>query len=139
MNKLNGAVMKFEKGSLFIRGCLEEYFATYDPAIWNWNGPALLSRVQAQPRFRQQPNLVRILPPDAFYPFRGGRNIAKQCFNRITRADRLRTLARIKRHSYAVHLNGRWSTRLVAQNGSVCQWLFEELYSRLSRVTVGAP
>ena len=126
MNKLNGAVMKFEKGSEYIKACLEEYIATYDPTVWNSNGPALLSRVRARPRFHRQPQLVRVLPPDAFYPFRGGRLIDELCFKSTAPAKRSKTLARIERHSYALHLNGRWSTQLVAQNGSVCDRLFAQ-------------
>ncbi|MED6206826.1 hypothetical protein PIB30_030272 [Stylosanthes scabra] len=42
---LNGAVMAFEKHSLFLKECLEEFYRTYDDTSLRGNGADLLTRV----------------------------------------------------------------------------------------------
>ncbi|XP_021724216.1 uncharacterized protein At4g19900-like isoform X2 [Chenopodium quinoa] len=42
---LNGAVMAFNKHSLFIRQCMLEFFSSYDDTLLRWNGADLLTRV----------------------------------------------------------------------------------------------
>lgn len=101
---LNGAVMFFTAGagSQFMWNALHEFGHTYDPQLWGWNGPELLTRVYLR---CAEPTRVRLQPPEAFYPihwqdvaaYAGGDDRARQS----------RMWRRIMRRSHAVHLWNR--------------------------------
>ncbi|EOA18546.1 hypothetical protein CARUB_v10007104mg [Capsella rubella] len=69
---LNGAVMSFEKKSLFLLECLNEYYLTYDDKCLRCNGANLLTRVAKRflngknRRMTQQE--LNIRPSSAFFP-----------------------------------------------------------------------
>jgi len=126
---VNGAVLKFERRSEYLRACIQEFLATYDPTKWGFNGPGLLTRVLAQPRFRANQTLVTALPMPVFYPFAEGSRIIRKCFT-ATNAS-AKNLQVIVRSAYTVHLNGKWSSETKAQNGSVCHTLLSQ--NRLAR------
>ena len=57
---LNGAIMIFEEpGSRYLWNCMHEFADTYNPALWGWNGPELLTRVHARCA-AAQPGLVEV-------------------------------------------------------------------------------
>ena len=57
---LNGAIMIFEQpGSRYLWNCMHEFAATYNPDLWGWNGPELLTRVHTRCA-AAQPGLVQV-------------------------------------------------------------------------------
>uniref|UniRef100_A0A6S9V4Q1 Alpha 1,4-glycosyltransferase domain-containing protein n=1 Tax=Chrysotila carterae TaxID=13221 RepID=A0A6S9V4Q1_CHRCT len=45
---LNGAVLVFPPSSPFLWNAMDEFARTYNPKLWGWNGPELLTRVHAR-------------------------------------------------------------------------------------------
>ena len=102
-NYLNGALMIFEKGNMYLKACLEEFARFYDPHSWGGNGPGLLTRVWKRNRER---NDVQVMQYQAFQMIYGSL-VKKQCFDE-TSGEKFDSNMRILRtKAYAVHLNSR--------------------------------
>lgn len=73
-SRLNGAVLIFEKSSLFLKKCMEEFTKTYDETLPQYNGADLLTRVansafdEKGSTWNQFPELLNIQGPFTFFP-----------------------------------------------------------------------
>ncbi|RYR14121.1 hypothetical protein Ahy_B04g070759 isoform A [Arachis hypogaea] len=69
---LNGAVMAFEKHSLFMKECLEEFYRTYDDTSLRGNGADLLTRVAKQFLGKENKSVkqleLKVEPSYIFFP-----------------------------------------------------------------------
>ncbi|CAK9865502.1 unnamed protein product [Sphagnum jensenii] len=69
---LNGAIMAFNKSNPFLRQCLEEFTATYNDTLLEWNGAELVTRVahfstgNGGKRWMEVPDVLQIQHPFAF-------------------------------------------------------------------------
>lgn len=71
-NRLNNAVLVFDKEHPLIYKFIQEFALTFDGNKWGHNGPYLVSRVVS--RIEKRPNYnFTVLPPLAFYPVEIGR------------------------------------------------------------------
>jgi len=106
---LNGAILYFEAGSPFLRSAMHEFAASYNPLLWGWNGPELLTRVRS--RCGALPgSTVQVEPPVAFYPIYWGE---VQRFAGDAEPERQADMwATIQRSSYAVHLWNKKTSNL---------------------------
>jgi len=113
---LNGAVLVFEAGAPFLWSAMHEFAASYDPLLWGWNGPELLTRVHVQCTF-QGSAAVQIVPREAFYPiywqevgvYASGEQLSRQ----------QRAWSTIERRAYTAHLWNQKSARLSAHPHSL--------------------
>ncbi|CAK9206355.1 unnamed protein product [Sphagnum troendelagicum] len=69
---LNGAIMAFNKSSPFLRQCVEEFTATYNDTLLEWNGAELVTPVahfstgNGGKRWMEVPDVLQIQHPFAF-------------------------------------------------------------------------
>ncbi|RDX68277.1 hypothetical protein CR513_52752, partial [Mucuna pruriens] len=88
---LNGAVMAFQRHSLFIKECLEEFYMTYDDTSLRGNGADLLTRV-AQKYLGEENKSVKHLelkvePSYVFFPI-SSQNITRYFIAPTTEAEK---------------------------------------------------
>ena len=115
---LNGAVMAFARGSRFLWNCLHEFGADYQPGRWGWNGPELLTRVQARCADADGAR-VQVEPPEAFYPLYWD-GVASYADGLPQHAATDSAMwATIERSSYAVHVWNRKAAELTFARGSL--------------------
>ena len=121
----NGAFMKFEKGNLFIKECLEDFPESYSSRLWAGSGPKLLARIWKH--WNGSSDEVHVLDNLSFYMFYYN-DVKKQCFSE-TAGDRFDFNMKIlKEKAYVVHLNSMitgnegMSTRKL-QEGTICSHL----------------
>ena len=113
---LNGAIMAFGRGSRFLWNCLHEFAADYRADRWGWNGPELLTRVQARCAHADGA-AVQVEPPERFYPIHWSA-VADFADGQHPQAD-ARMWATIERSSYAVHVWNRKAANLSFADGSL--------------------
>ena len=113
---LNGAVMAFGVGSRFLWNALAEFAADYKADRWSWNGPELLTRVQARCA-ASDGAAVQVEPPESFYPLHW-KDVAAYADTRHPAAD-AEMWATIERRSYAVHVWNRKTAELRFAEGSL--------------------
>ncbi|KAH8939881.1 hypothetical protein BDL97_15G058900 [Sphagnum fallax] len=81
---LNGAIMAFNKCSPFLRQCPEEFTATYNDTLLEWNGAELVTRVanfstgNGGKRWMEVPDVLQIQHPFAFFPLQSS-HIFRYC------------------------------------------------------------
>lgn len=119
-NRLNNAVLVFDKEHPLIYKFIQEFALTFDGNKWGHNGPYLVSRVVS--RIEKMPNYnFTVLLPIAFYPvdwirisgfFRRPENPAASKWV----AAKLRQLSG---ETFAIHLWNRQSSSLKIEEGSV--------------------
>ena len=123
LRNLNGAFLKFEKGSPFFGLYLREFAAHYDSNSWGGNGPKLLTRLWRQ--WKGDSNVVNVLHHNAFYMFHYS-NVKNECFRKIPKEDFALRMKTLKEEAYAVHINSRLTGKeglKKLQKGTVCQYL----------------
>ena len=124
--RLNGAFMKFQKSSPFIRECLEKIPQTYAPTKWAIIGPDLITGIWN--KYRQTNNTsnpIKVLDSDSFYVFGGGINVKQYCFQDTNGTLFDRHVKAWTKVAYGVHLNSRISgVEIVNDNlkkGTICK------------------
>eukprot|EP00232_Nephroselmis_pyriformis_P011387 CAMPEP_0182884430 /NCGR_PEP_ID=MMETSP0034_2-20130328/18990_1 /TAXON_ID=156128 /ORGANISM="Nephroselmis pyriformis, Strain CCMP717" /LENGTH=322 /DNA_ID=CAMNT_0025017631 /DNA_START=219 /DNA_END=1187 /DNA_ORIENTATION=+ len=111
---LNGAVLKFEKGSRFIWEAMVEFNTTYRIDSWGWNGPELVTRVAG--RFPQGPEL-KILPTIAFYPIHWAK--VKKYFTADGMEDQHSVWQEMEKDTYLFHYWNKITKDLVPSHSSL--------------------
>lgn len=120
-DKVNGAVMMFEKHNLFIQECLDDAITiasgNYDKRLWEIFGPDLLTRHWNA--LKNQTDIVRAVSSSVFYPY--GLYKTKKCF--VTPKDEDNP---IREETIAVHLNnGITKDYNFTVIGTVCDDIFK--------------
>ena len=132
--QINGAVLIFDKGNPFLADCINEYFSTFRPRSWTYNGPLLLTRVLQREPYSSCQNLTRrenetatsstsrcspssndkkcmtcpvtVLEQAAFYPMQWFQ-VTETCFKEHPNVSEVK--AQIEASSYIVHTNNKAS------------------------------
>jgi hypothetical protein len=108
--------MAFERGSRFLWNCLHEFAADYKADRWAWNGPELLTRVEARCAHSEGAQ-VQVEPPERFYPLHW-EAVASYADGAHPASDGT-MWATIQRQSYAVHVWNRKTADLTFARGSL--------------------
>ena len=119
---LNGAVMAFQRGSRFLWNCLHEFAADYKADRWSWNGPELLTRVQARCADAVGA-AVQVEPPKTFYPLHW--DAVTSYADGLHPATDAAMWETITSSSYTVHVWNRKTADLTFVQGS----LFHKLHN----------
>ena len=131
---LNNAVMKFEKGHMFLGLCLKEFSKNYNGSIWGANGPRLLTRVWKEWLSRPASNssgnsTLNILSNSAFYAF-AWNEVETHCFKETSDTLLQHNMKTVKEAAYAVHLNskvtGMEGIGDKLKKGTVCKYLLNK-------------
>jgi hypothetical protein len=126
--RLNGAIMAFNKSSPFLRQCLEEFTATYDDTLLEWNGAELVTRVanssigKGGKRWIEDADVLQIQEPFAFFPIPSSK--ISRYFVAPTdkqQDEEKELLGRIIDEAYTTHLWNRLTASVVPENGSVIE------------------
>jgi lactosylceramide 4-alpha-galactosyltransferase len=137
IDKVNGAVLKFDQYNPFMADVLNNVFENFDPNIWGNNGPAAVTRTLfGTPKYSNCAHgnstvpcddVVTVLPQTAFYPLYW-RDIEYTCFL-DTSSNHTKRIASIQASSYMVHTNNKasrkyWNTHRHTQPNTLCRWLY---------------
>ncbi|CAM6041137.1 unnamed protein product [Sphagnum compactum] len=126
--RLNGAIMAFNKSSPFLRQCLEEFTATYDDTLLEWNGAELVTRVanssigKGGKRWIEDADVLQIQEPFAFFPIPSSK-ISRYLVAPTDKQqdEEKELLGRIIDEAYTTHLWNRLTASMVPENGSVIE------------------
>jgi hypothetical protein len=114
---LNGAVLKFEPGHVYIKACLEEFLTNFKNRLWGANGPRLLTRV-----YFSNPEKWNLKPVNPYYfQYFSYKKIRKDCYEDLRDYKLLQRMNGIRENAYVVHSNNHVGGRIV--DGSVCDCL----------------
>ena len=119
---LNGAVLKFDAGNLFLKAALEEFSDRYKGNCWACNGPLLLTRVYNK---REESWSVTALKNTAFYMFHWS-VVKSQCFSTTSKETYDANMKILNEEAYAVHLNSKITAKQGAKSltvGTICKHL----------------
>jgi hypothetical protein len=132
---INGAVLKFQKGHIFLEKALYNAFNEFVPFKWGYQGPKLMTRTMRKD-FRKcrwmeagrEGNLNRTVCPvdvmgvDAFYPLHWSQtdNICYDMSINDTTVQEWKKILETK--TFVAHITGK-KKQLVTQPGTLCRWL----------------
>jgi len=125
--RLNGAILAFDKSSLFLKKCLEEFATTYNASSTEWNGAELLTRVanstlkEEGKSWREFPDLLNIEGPVSFFPLDSS-DISKYFTapkDGNQKQQQRELLTRISKEAYAIHLWSSLTSNLVPETDSL--------------------
>ncbi|KAI0500610.1 hypothetical protein KFK09_018824 [Dendrobium nobile] len=124
-NRLNNAVLVFDKKHPLLYEFITEFSLTFDGSKWGNNGPYLVSRVVERVKGRRRFEFS-VAPPPAFYPVSWMKieGIFKRPVDRMHEKWVEAKLENIKRESFAVHLWNRWSRDMAVEKGSLIGRIF---------------
>nr|KYP58914.1 Uncharacterized protein At4g19900 family [Cajanus cajan] len=122
---LNGAVMAFQRHSLFIKECLEEFYQTYDDTSLRGNGADLLTRV-ARKYLGDESKSVELLelnvePSYVFFPI-SSQNIARYFIAPATETEKAQQdllLEKILHNSLTFHFWNSLTFSLIPEPDSL--------------------
>ncbi|CAM6069714.1 unnamed protein product [Sphagnum tenellum] len=132
--RLNGAVMVFNKSSPFLRECLEEFTATYDDTLLEWNGAELVTRVanfsirKGGKKWSEDPEALQIQPPFAFFPLTSS-SILRYFVaptDKQQEEEEKQLLGRIFEEAFTTHYWNRLTAQLVPENGSLIETVLNQ-------------
>ncbi|CAM6035763.1 unnamed protein product [Sphagnum compactum] len=132
--RLNGAVMVFNKSSPFLRECLEEFTATYDDTLLEWNGAELVTRVanfsirEGGKKWREDPEALQIQPPFAFFPLPSS-SILRYFVaptDKQQEEEEKQLLGKIFEEAFTTHYWNRLTAQLVPENGSLIETVLNQ-------------
>lgn len=127
--RLNGAILVFDKSSLYLKKCMEEFTNTYNETLIQWNGADLLTRVanstvlENGSTWRQFPDLLNVQGPFSFFPLDSSR-ISKFFAapeDSIQKQRQMKLLTRIYEEAYTVHLWNSLTSNLVPEINSLVE------------------
>ncbi|RZC79318.1 hypothetical protein C5167_003511 [Papaver somniferum] len=119
-NRLNNAVLVFDKNHPLLYKFIENFCRTFDGNTWGFNGPYLVSRVIQEVSGKPGYDFT-VLPPMAFYPvdwIKIGGYFQKPVTPHELKWVEAKVL-QLHRETYAVHLWNRESGKLRIEQGSV--------------------
>eukprot|EP01103_Thecamoeba_quadrilineata_P019306 TRINITY_DN7757_c0_g1_i1.p1 TRINITY_DN7757_c0_g1~~TRINITY_DN7757_c0_g1_i1.p1 ORF type:complete len:317 (+),score=40.63 TRINITY_DN7757_c0_g1_i1:400-1350(+) len=136
-DRINGAVMRFEKGNRFLKDCMEELVKKFDPSEWAANGPDLITRVYEQNSYQKKE--VSVLNNSMFYPLDGspqgvGLQKKRHCYHKPLKMymkeiygngtiTEKRILEGVLEGAYTVHLNMKMTSGTHAHKNTLCLFL----------------
>lgn len=129
--RLNGAVMAFDRFSPFLLDCIEEFAATYDDQLSEFNGAGLLTRVadrivgEDDKRWKELPGKLKIRQPYAFFPLNSS-DIRRYFIAPVGKQQQWEQDALLKitlYRSVALHFWNQRTSRLVPEVGSLVERL----------------
>ncbi|CAK9258344.1 unnamed protein product [Sphagnum jensenii] len=132
--RLNGAVMVFNKSSPFLRECLEEFTATYDDTLLEWNGAELVTRVanfsirKGGKKWSEDPEALQIQPPFAFFPLTSS-SILRYFVaptDKQQEEEEKQLLGKIFEEAFTTHYWNRLTAQLVPENGSLIETVLNQ-------------
>ncbi|EFJ21105.1 glycosyltransferase CAZy family GT32 [Selaginella moellendorffii] len=139
--RLNGAVMAFKKASVFLKECMEEYTATYDDKLLDYNGADLLTRVassaipgQSNRTWQESEQELRVLPSSSFFPLSSS-NIKSYFFGKRSSSESygMEDDRKVKEEAlllldgaYTLHLWNRETKSLVPESYSLVGFALEQ-------------
>ena len=122
---VNGAVMKFEKGNLYLKACLEEFAKHFNGRKWGANGPQLLNRVYFSANWGD--DVIKIVDRKTFYMIHWSK-IGYQCFSETKGKTFDANMEALKNVAFAVHTNGKVTgskgVYSSLKNGTICKHLY---------------
>lgn len=124
-NRLNNAVLAFDKRHPLLLKFIKEFALTFDGNKWGHNGPYLLTRVVTNLAKRARHDF-NIMPPIAFYPVDWG-HISSYFISPSDKEHkkwRSAKIIQLKTESYAIHLWNKQSRGLNLQEGSIMDHIF---------------
>lgn len=124
-NRLNNAVLVFDKRHSLLLKFIQEFALTFDGNRWGHNGPYLLTRVVTNLGNRARHDF-KIMPPIAFYPVDWG-HISSYFISPSDRGHikwRSAKIIQLKTESHAIHLWNKQSRGLNMQEGSIMDHIF---------------
>jgi hypothetical protein len=132
---INGAVLKFQKGNIFLEKALHNMFNEFAPFSWGYQGPKLMTRTMRKD-FRKCRWMeagregnhnstvcpVDVMGVDAFYPLHYAEtdNICYERSINDTTVQEWRKILETK--TFVAHITGK-KKKLVTQPGTLCRWL----------------
>ncbi|KAK7362513.1 hypothetical protein VNO77_04629 [Canavalia gladiata] len=122
---LNGAVMAFQRHSLFIEECLEEFYKTYDDTSLRGNGADLLTRVARKFAGEENKSIkqleLRVEPSYIFFPV-SSQNITRYFIAPTTETEKALQdvlLEKILHESLAFHFWNSLTSALIPEPDSL--------------------
>ena len=124
---LNGAVMMFDKGHIFLKTALAKFVDVYTGKIWAEVGPVLLTDIW-KTHFNETNSNVHVANRTAFYMF-PYQYIRKACFSDVSGDEFIANTEIVKHEAYAVHLYSKMSALEMTKPlkaGTICKYLLNE-------------
>jgi lactosylceramide 4-alpha-galactosyltransferase len=124
-NRLNNAVLAFDKRHPLLFKFIQEFALTFDGNKWGHNGPYLVTRVVTRVANRTGYEF-KIMPPIAFYPVDWSRIYSYF----ISPSDREHAkwrsakIMHLEKEGYAIHLWNKQSRGLNVEKGSIMHHIF---------------
>lgn len=124
-NRLNNAVLAFDKRHPLLFKFIQEFALTFDGNKWGHNGPYLVTRVVNRVANRTGYEF-KIMPPFAFYPVDWS-HIYSYFISPSDRGHakwRSAKIMHLEREGYAIHLWNKQSRGLNVEEGSIMHHIF---------------
>lgn len=134
--QVNNAILKFQKGHIYVKTALERMFMDFRPNKWAYNGPRLLTRtldydypecdwykgttVGTNASSGDCP--VNILSVNGFYPLRWDETNEICAERPMNDPDVTEKKDIIEKESYVIHLTGK-EKKMPTKSGTLCRWL----------------
>lgn len=133
---INGAVLKFQKGNIFLEKALENMFNEFVPYKWGYQGPKLMTRTLSkdfrQCKWREPVSRegvknatacpVDVMGVDAFYPLHFAET-DKICYDSSINDTIVQEWKRVlDTNTYAAHITGK-KKHMVTKPGTLCRWI----------------
>lgn len=140
--RLSGAVLVFEKSSLFLKKCMEEFTRTYDETLDQYNGADLLTRVanstvdEEGTTWTKLPHLLKIQGPSTFFPLdsSGISKFFAAPKDDIVKEKQRNLLIRISEEAITVHLWNSVTSSLVTEPNSLVETILSRSCLRCENV-----
>ncbi|XP_057859012.2 uncharacterized protein At4g19900 [Cryptomeria japonica] len=126
-NRLNNAVLMFDKGHPLVWKFIQEFALTFNGNKWGHNGPYLVTRVVT--RVANRPGYdFQVLPPMAFYPVDWTRiyRYFKHPDGNVGIKWISAKLLQMENETYAVHLWNKQSRQLEVEKDSIIHHIFNK-------------
>lgn len=119
-NRLNNAVLAFDKRHPLLFKFIKEFSLTFDGNRWGHNGPYLVTRVVTSLPKRTRDDF-KIMPPAAFYPVDWGH--ISSYFSSPSDRGHLKWISakiiQLEKEAYAIHLWNKQSRGVNMEEGSI--------------------
>lgn len=124
-NRLNNAVLAFDKRHPLLLKFIKEFSLTFDGNRWGHNGPYLLTRVVTS-LANQTHHDFKIMPPIAFYPVDWNHipSYFMSPSNKVNVKWRNAKIIQLQREAHAIHLWNKQSRGLTVEKGSIMHHIF---------------
>ncbi|KAK9168169.1 hypothetical protein Syun_000309 [Stephania yunnanensis] len=126
-NRLNNAILIFDKGHPILFKFLEGFSRNFDGNRWGHNGPHLLTRVVKKMGERLDHNMT-ILPSFAFYPVDWKKifEFFRKPSNEAERTRKAASLLQLNNATYSLHLWNKETSKTKIEEGSIIDHLISD-------------